>query len=214
MSKLKIAVSKGSLLTPVIELLGDVGFDTAPLSEPGRRLRLETADAEYVICRATDVPTFVEWGAVDIGFVGSDTLMEGDYDIFELLDLGIGTCQFVLAGRADTAVAGAEEALRENGPRRIATKYPKVAAEYLERCGRQAEIIKLYGSMELAPLVGLADEIVDLRSTGKTLAENGLVVLDEIAQVSCRLIANYVSYKIKSATINELVERLGNNDRS
>ncbi len=211
MSKLKIAVSKGSLLEPVIRQLSDVGFDTAPLSDPGRRLRLETADAEYVICRATDVPTFVEWGAVDIGFVGSDTLMEGDYDIFELLDLGIGACRFVLAGRAD-ASGGAQAARRENGPRRIATKYPKVAADYLERCGRQAEIIKLYGSMELAPLVGLADEIVDLTATGRTLADNGLVELDEIAQVSCRLIANYVSYKIKSATINELVERLRNND--
>lgn len=214
MSKLKIAVSKGSLLEPIIGLLSNAGFDTAPLSEPGRRLRVETADAEYVICRATDVPTFVEWGAVDIGFVGNDTLMEGDYDIFELLDLGIGACQFVLAGRADAVADGQGDPSLENGPRRVATKYPKVAAEYLERQGRQAEIIKLYGSMELAPLVGLADEIVDLRSTGKTLAENGLVVLDEIAQVSCRLIANYVSYKIKSATINELVERLGNDDRS
>ena len=211
---MKIAISKGSLLKPVVGLLSDVGFDTAPLSETGRRLRLETADAEYVICRATDVPTFVEWGAVDIGFVGSDTLMEGDYDIFELLDLGIGACRFVLAGRVDSVAGGPEEAARENSPRRIATKYPKVAAEYLERRGRQAEIIKLYGSMELAPLVGLADEIVDLSSTGRTLADNDLVVLDEIAQVSCRLIANYVSYKIESATINELVERLGNDDRS
>ena len=140
--------------------------------------------------------------------------MEGDFDTFELLDLGIGACRFVLAGRTKAAAGGAEEASRENGPRRIATKYPKVAAGYLERCGRQAEIIKLYGSMELAPLVGLADEIVDLSSTGRTLADNGLVVLDEIAQVSCRLIANYVSYKIKSESINELVERLGNDDRS
>lgn len=207
MGKLKIALSKGSLLEPVIDRLNEVGLDTEPLKDPGRRLRLETADAEYIISRATDVPTFVEWGAVDLGFVGSDILMEGEFDTFDLLDLGIGQCRFVLAGReGTTGEAGAN-------PFRVATKYPRVAAEYLARCGRQAEIIKLYGSMELAPMVGLADQIIDLTSTGRTLADNGLIVIEEIAPVSCRLIANYVSYKLKSARINELVEQLRTDSR-
>jgi ATP phosphoribosyltransferase len=213
MSKLKIALSKGSLLEPVIDCLATAGFDIDSLKDPGRRLLLETDDAEYIISRAADVPTFVEWGAVDIGFVGSDVLMEGDYNVFELLDMGVGPCNFVLAGRPASVTE--EDARPEVGPGssgaapfRVATKYPRVAAEYLARRGRQAEIIKLYGSMELAPLVGLADEIIDLSSTGRTLAENGLVIIEEIAPVTCRLIANYVSYKLKSAGINELVEQL------
>ncbi len=206
MDKLRIAVAKGSLWEPVIERLEAAGFDIEPLRNPGRRLQLETAEVEYVISRAVDVPTFVEWGAVDIGFVGSDILMEEDYDVFELLDLAIGQCRFVLAGRAEAAGAAPAPGRLQ----RVATKYPKVAADYLERCGRQAEIIKLYGSMELAPLVGLADEIIDLSSTGRTLADNGLVVIDEIVEVSCRLIANYVSYKMKSSAINELVNKVKN----
>lgn len=199
MSKLTIALSKGSLFPPVVDRLEAAGFDVGPLRDPGRRLCLETDEARYVISRAADVPTFVEWGAADVGFVGSDLLMEGDFGVFELLDLGVGRCKFVLAGPV-----GEEEA----GPIRVATKYPRVAGRYMERRGRQVEIIKLYGSMELAPLVGLADRIVDLTSTGRTLADNGLVIIEEIASVSCRLIANYVSYKLKSARINELVDKV------
>ncbi len=206
MSALRIAVPKGSLLGPVTDRLAAAGFDVSPLKSPGRRLLVESERVEYIVARATDVPTYVEWGAADLGFVGSDVLMEGDFDLFELLDLGVGKCKFVRAAPVE------RDAGRMNGasgsPLTIATKYPNVAAAHLARRGLQAEIIKLYGSMELAPLTGLADQIIVLMATGRTLADNGLEVIDEITDVSCRLIANYVSYKLKSSEINELVERV------
>jgi ATP phosphoribosyltransferase len=205
MSRLRLALSKGALLAPVVAGLESAGVDVSPLDSPGRRLHLSTEETEFIVARAADVPTYVEWGAVDVGFVGSDVLMEGDFDVFELLDLGCGRCEFVLAGPAELAD---QIEKRPAGPLKIATKYPKVAADYLAEKGLQAEIIKLYGSMELAPLVGLADGIVDLMATGRTLAENNLEVIDTITTVSCRLIANYVSYKIKSVEINDLVSRL------
>ena len=205
MSALRVALSKGSLLGPTIAALKAAGLDVGPLENPGRQLRLKASgDVEYIIARSADVPTYVEWGAVDIGFVGSDVLMEGKYQLFELLDTGLGRCKFIIAA----AKGAPRDADGSNGPITIATKYPKVAAEYLAREGLQAEIIKLYGAIELAPLVGLADRIIDLMSTGRTLAENGLEVVDEIGDISCRLIANCVSYKLKSSRINELVERL------
>lgn len=205
MSGLKIALSKGALLGPTITALAAGGLDVGPLKNPGRQLKLKGAGGiEYIIARPADVPTYVEWGAVDIGFAGSDVLMEGKYQLFELLDTGFGRCKFVIAA----APGAPREADGSNGPITIATKYPKVAADYLAREGLQAEIIKLYGAIELAPLVGLADRIIDLMSTGRTLADNGLEVIDEIADISCRLIANCVSYKLKSSRINELVERL------
>lgn len=203
MNRLRIALSKGSLLPPTINSLRLAGLDVAPLENPGRQLRFEVpGDIEYIIARSADVPTYVEWGAVDIGFVGNDVLMESKYQLFELLDMEFGKCKFVLAKAKGVSKDPSE------GQITIATKYPKVAADYLAREGLQAEIIKLYGAIELAPLVGLADRIIDLMSTGKTLAENGLEVVDEIADVSCRLIANCVSYKLKSARINELIEQL------
>lgn len=213
MNSLRIALSGGALLEPVIERLEAAGLDAAPLKARGRRLLVSAAgDIEYIIARPTDVPTYVEWGAVDIGLVGSDVLMEEKYQVFELLDLAIGCCKFVLAGPDDST---GEPARRPGkGLLKVATKYTNVAAEYLNRKGLQAEIIKLYGSIELAPLVGLADQIVDLKSTGRTLAENGLKVIDEIAEVSCRLIANYVSYKLKSERINELIEQLKQGDQA
>ena len=210
MKTLKIALAKGSLLPPAMAAMAAAGLDIAPLQNPGRQLKLGGADGvEYIIARPADVPTYVEWGAVDIGFVGSDVLMEGRYQVYELLDLGFGRCKFVVAAKRVSAdTAGCAQGF--GGPMTIATKYPKVAADYLAREGQQAEIVKLYGSIELAPLVGLADRIIDLMSTGRTIAENGLEIVDVIAEVSCRLIANRVSYKLKSSRINELVGRLSN----
>lgn len=206
-SKLKVALAKGSLLSPTLAVLRQAGFDVTGLQDIGRKLMVSTNQADFVIARATDVPTFVEHGAVDIGFVGKDVLMESEKDVFELLDLAYGKCVFALA---EAAGASAETAGRyaRLGYMRVATKYPKVAERYFASRGRQIETIKLYGSVELAPLVGLADQIVDLVSTGKTLAENNLVVVEEIASVSCRLIANYVSYKLKYSPIDDLVTKL------
>lgn len=205
--RLKVALAKGSLLVPTLEVLGKAGFDTAELQDLGRKLMVSTSQADYIIARASDVPTFVEHGAVDIGFVGKDVLMESEKDVFELLDLGYGKCVFALAEAAGASDRTAGRYARL-GHVRVATKYPKVAEGYFTSRGRQIEIIKLYGSVELAPLVGLADQIVDLVSTGKTLAENHLVVVEEIATVSCRLIANYVSYKLKCSPIDALVAKL------
>lgn len=206
MSKLRIALSKGSLLEPTIAGLAKAGFDVAPLRRESRQLRLVAEGGiEYLIARPADVPTYVERGAVDIGFVGSDILMENKYEVVELKDLAYGSCKFILAGqKKSTSPAPDPDAIMT-----IATKYPNITAEYLARCGRQAEIIKLYGSLELAPLAGLADQIIDLMSTGRTLSENGLEVIDEIADVSCLLIANYVSYKLKSSRIDELAQKVG-----
>ena len=206
MSKLRIALSKGSLLEPTIASLTKAGFDVAPLRRESRQLRLVAEGGiEYLIARAADVPTYVERGAVDIGFVGSDILMENKYEVVELKDLAFGCCKFILAGQKKST----DPASDPDSILTIATKYPNIAAEYLARIGRQAEIIKLYGSLELAPLAGLADQIIDLMSTGRTLAENGLEVVDEIADVSCYLIANYVSYKLKSSRIDELAQKVG-----
>lgn len=207
MKTLRIALSKGSLLAPSITALSSAGLDVSPLENIGRQLLVGAGDVEYIIARPADVPTYVESGAVDVGFVGSDVLMEGKYQVYELLDFGFGRCKFVLAAPAGALANPA------NGRMTIATKYPKVAGDYLTARGRQAEIIKLYGSIELAPLVGLADQIIDLMSTGRTIVDNGLEVVEEIADVSCRLIANCVSYKLKSTRISELVERLRGNGR-
>ncbi len=218
MKTLRIALAKGSLLPPALAALEAVGLDVTPLKDPGRQLKMSGGDgAEYIIARPADVPTYVESGAVDIGFVGSDILMEDRYEVFELLDLGFGRCKFVLAaknGAADgTGATNARNSFSGRASVTVATKYPNVAAAYLERAGLQAEIVKLYGSIELAPLVGLADCIIDLMSTGRTLADNGLKVIEEVGEVSCRLIANRLSYKLKSSRINELVERLNDQNR-
>ncbi len=208
--KLRIALPKGSLIEPTLNLLSKIGYDVAPIRSGSRKLSFSTEQADFIIARATDVPTYVMYGAVDLGFVGKDILMESTPDVFELLDLGYGQCKFILAEPvAKSAKAG--EYYRRAGQLRVATKYPNVTKNYFEQQGLQVETIKLYGSIELAPLAGLADQIVDLLSTGRTLAENNLQVIDEIAPISCRLIANYVSNKLKSVEIINFVARLEEN---
>ena len=206
MKQLTIAVPRGALFEGTLDLLDRLGVDTAEARASDRKLLFE--DVGVVTMRPSDVPTYVEAGAADVGIVGKDVLMEQrERQVFELLDLGYGGCKMVLAtvaGEPDPAA----EALRRLGVMRVATKYPRTAARFLEDTGRQAEIVEVKGSVELAPLTGLAEGIVDLTATGTTLRENGLVVREEVMASSARLIANPVAHKLKAAEIDELLARI------
>jgi ATP phosphoribosyltransferase len=202
---LRIAVPRGALLADTLDLLDRLGIDTREVRENDRKLLFE--DSGIVTMRPSDVPTYVEAGAADLGITGKDVLMEqAEREVYELMDLGYGRCQMVLAG-----VDGpdrAAEALRRLGVVRVATKYPRIAAAHFLETGRQAEIVEVKGSVELAPLTGMVEAIVDLTATGTTLRENGLVVREEIATCTARLIANPVAHKLRAATIDRLLERL------
>ncbi len=205
MSALQIAVPRGALFAETLDLLDRLGVDTREVRENDRKLLFD--DVGIVTMRPSDVPTYVEAGAADLGITGKDVLMEqSEREVYELVDLGYGKCRMVLA-----TVAGedrAAEALRRLGVVRIATKYPRIAARHFLDTGRQAEIVEVKGSVELAPLTGLAEGIVDLTATGTTLRENGLVVREEIAVSTARLIANPVAHKLKADAIDRLLERL------
>ncbi|HUZ30100.1 MAG TPA: ATP phosphoribosyltransferase [Solirubrobacteraceae bacterium] len=205
MTDLRIAVPRGALFADTLDLLDRLGLDTSEVRQNDRKLLFE--EAGIVTMRPSDVPTYVEAGAADIGITGKDVLMEqSEREVYELVDLRYGRCTMVVA-----SVAGedrAAEALRRLGVVRIATKYPRVAARHFVETGRQAEIVEVKGSVELAPLTGLAEAIVDLTATGTTLRENGLVVREEIAECTARLIANRVAHKLKARQIESLLERL------
>jgi ATP phosphoribosyltransferase len=201
-----IAVPRGALFGETLDALERIGIDTGEVRANDRRLLFD--DVGIVTMRPSDVPTYVEAGAADLGITGKDVLMEQHgRDVFELLDLRYGGCRMVVA-----SVAGdpdpAAEALRRLGVMRVATKYPRIAARWFEDTGRQAEIVEVKGSVELAPLTGLVEAIVDLTATGTTLKENGLVVREEIAASTARLIANPVAHKLKAIAIDEVVEGL------
>ncbi len=202
---LTIAVPRGALLRETLDVLDAIGIDTSEVRSNDRKLLFR--DVGIVTMRPSDVPTYVEAGAADIGVTGKDVLMEqSEREVYELLDLGYGRCTMVLA-----SVAGEdpmEEARRRLGMMRIATKYPKIAGRHFAATGRQAEMVEVKGSVELAPLTGLVDGIVDLTATGTTLRENGLVVREEIVVCTARLIANPVAHKLKAAAIDELLERV------
>ena len=203
---LTFAVPRGALFGETVDALERIGVETSEVRSNARRLLFE--DVGVVTMRPSDVPTYVEAGAADLGIVGKDVLMEQrGRAVFELLDLGYGGCRMVLA-----SVAGdpdpAAEALRRLGVMRVATKYPRIAARFFEDTGRQAEIVEVKGSVELAPLTGLVEAIVDLTATGTTLKENGLVVREEIALSTARLIANPVAHKLKATAIDEVVRGL------
>jgi ATP phosphoribosyltransferase len=205
-SELRIAVPRGTLFADTLDLLDRLGLDTREVRENERKLLFE--EAGIVTMRPSDVPTYVEAGAADLGITGKDVLMEHvEREVYELVDLRYGACTMVLATAAGEDRAA--EALRRLGVMRIATKYPRVAARHFLDTGRQAEIVEVKGSVELAPLTGLAEGIVDLTATGSTLRENGLVVREEIARCTARLIANPVAHKLKAAAIDALLERLG-----
>jgi ATP phosphoribosyltransferase len=205
-SGLTIAVPRGALFEDTLDLLDRLGVDTAPVRANARRLLFP--ESGLITVRPSDVPTYVEAGAAELGITGKDVLLEqSERDVYELLDLGYGRCRMVLAtpaGEADPAA----EALRRLGVMRIATKYPRLAAAHFERTGRQAEIVEVRGSVELAPLTGLVEGIVDLTATGRTLEHNGLVVREEIAVSTARLIANPVAHKLRAEQIDALLERI------
>jgi ATP phosphoribosyltransferase len=209
---LTIAVPRGALFGDSLDLLDRAGIDTAEVRSNDRKLLFEGSG--IVTMRPSDVPTYVEHGAADIGITGRDVLMEqADREVYELVDLGFGHCTMVVAARNTPGGTGGGdplgEALRRLGRARIATKYPGVANRHFADTGRQVEIVEVKGSVELAPLTGLVDAIVDLTATGTTLRENDLTVVEEIGECTARLIANPVAHKLKAAEIDALVERLG-----
>ena len=206
MSDVRIAVPRGALFGDTLDLLDGIGLDTREVRDNDRKLLFD--DVGIITMRPSDVPTYVEAGAADIGITGKDVLMEqSEREVYELVDLGYGRCTMVLA-----SVAGedrAAEALRRLGVVRIATKYPRIASAHFHATGRQAEIVEVKGSVELAPLTGLVEAIVDLTATGTTLRENGLVIREEIAVCTARLIANPVAHKLRAPVIDQLLERIG-----
>jgi ATP phosphoribosyltransferase len=209
---LTIAVPRGALFKGTLDRLDGLGVDTSEVRANDRKLLF--ADVGLITMRPSDVPTYVAAGAADLGITGKDVLMEHadsaspglGREVYELLDLGFGRCVMVLATTAGPDPAA--EALRRLGVMRVATKYPRIALGHFERTGRQAEIVEVKGSVELAPLTGLVDAIVDLTATGTTLRENNLVIREEICVCTARLIANPVAHKLKAAAIDEVLERL------
>ncbi len=206
-SKLRVAVPKGAIFEDALRALSRAGLPVEVLRDDGRRLFYEAADTEFIVCRPSDVPVYVEYGAADVGIVGKDVLEEGEPNVVELKDLGTGGCRMILAAPAGRAEE-VRQAIGHAEVVRVATKYPHTARRYFEGMGRQAEIITLKGSIELAPLVGLAECIVDLTATGTTLRENNLVVLDEISSSTARLIANRGSYRLRNPEISTLLEAM------
>ncbi len=198
-----IALSKGRIFEQSLPLLAHAGIEPLDDPETSRKLILDTNHelVKLVIIRATDVPTYVQYGAADIGVAGKDVLLEhGCEGLYEPLDLRIARCRMMTAGYQD--------AVSKHGRLRVATKYVKCAQRFFAAQGQQVEIIKLYGSMELAPIVGLADIIVDLVESGNTLKANGLVPLEHIADISSRLIVNRASWKMKHGTVTQLMEAM------
>lgn len=198
---LTIAIPKGRVTKVLAPLLKAAGLDTAALSDDDRRLVRESSDGKlrFLLLKPDDVPTYVEYGAADLGVSGRDVLRERRCDLYQPLDLGIGKCRMAVAGRAGVQLPDVP---------RIATKFPRIASEHYASLGIQAEIIYVGGSVELAPIVGLADAIVDLVESGATLRENGLVELETIFEVSSVLVANRSLFKLRHAEIQPLVERL------
>ncbi|HET9124348.1 MAG TPA: ATP phosphoribosyltransferase [Solirubrobacteraceae bacterium] len=205
MTRLRIAVPRGALFEKTLDVLDRLGLDTAEVRANDRRLLF--SDVGIITMRPTDVPTYVEAGAADLGITGKDVLMEqAGREVYELMDLGYGRCEMVLASEAGEDRAA--EALRRLGVVRIATKYPRTATRHFASTGRQAEIVEVKGSVELAPLTGLVEAIVDLTATGTTLRENGLVIREQIAVSTARLIANPVAHKLRAAEIDALTEQI------
>lgn len=202
---LTIALPKGKLLEPSIKLFSQIGIKAKGALKDTRKLIFDApgAGVRFHIIRAIDVPTYVEYGACDMGIVGKDVLMEQGKDLYEPIDLKYGYCQIIVAEPQERQSEGIQKAWSRI---RIATKYPNITERYFSQKGIQVEIIKLYGSIELAPLMGLSEQIVDLISTGRTLKENGLVVVERVAESTARLIVNRASMKIKYKRVKEIIE--------
>ena len=203
MADIKIAITKGRLLDNSIELFQRAGYDCSQLKDPGRRLIHPIPGTPFsgVLAKAPDVITYVEHGVCAMGIVGRDTIMEHSHDFYEVLDLGFGKCRFALAAPKGSDLYSGYET------KRIASKYPRVAHDYFLSKGMDVSVIKIEGSVELAPLLGLSDAIVDIVETGSTLAANGLEVIETICQLSARLIVNTAAMKLYRTEILEFVDR-------
>ncbi|MGB8956386.1 MAG: ATP phosphoribosyltransferase [Tumebacillaceae bacterium] len=200
--KLTVALSKGRIMTDTLQLLREANIPVPVDIESSRKLILTSpgGEIEFILAKPVDVPTYVEYGVADLGVVGKDVLVEEGRDLYELLDLGIGRCKM--------SICGLPEAPTHYAMPRVASKYQRIATEYFRNRGQQVEVIFLNGSVELAPLIGLAERIVDVVETGRTLRENGLVVQEDIMDISTRLVANRMSYRLKSQGIDDFVNRM------
>lgn len=203
MRKLRIALTKGRLEKQTVALFEQMGLDCTELHNKGRRLILPVGDYEAVLAKAADVVTYVEHGVCDIGVVGRDTIVEYGKSFYEVCDLGLGKCDFCLAGKKGASFYGGYNV------KRIATKYPNVARAFFQSKGMDVNIIKIEGSVELAPLLDLSDAIVDIVETGTTLRENGLEVYEKIMPISARVIVNTASMKLRRDEIDKFVEMIG-----
>jgi len=203
---LTIALSKGTLLKPTVSLLKKAGLPIDGVDSDSRNMvfTFKEPRVKYIMCRPTDVPTYVEQGAADLGIVGKDVIVEQSRDVFEMVDLKYGYCRFVVAGFIELK----DIPVKELNYKRVATKFPVVAERFFRDQGLQVEIIKLHGNIELAPLMGISDMIVDIVSTGRTLRENNLVELIKIMDSTTRLICNRVSYRTKYDSIQPLIETM------
>lgn len=203
---LVIAVAKGRFLSPSLEVLARSGVRLDGDPEDSRRLIFDSSDGgvRVILVKPMDAPTYVEYGAADLGIAGRDVLLETRADVLQPLDLGFGRCRIAVAAKNGVSDLDSKRPLV-----RVATKYPRIALDYFNSRGMPVEIIPLSGSIELAPLVGLADRIVDLVETGETLRENGMEILDVIAESSARLLINRASYQTKRGEVLKLVETLG-----
>lgn len=204
MKPIRIALTKGRLENKTVALLESLGYDCTALHNKGRKLILTVPEAnlEIVLAKAADVITYVEHGVCDLGVVGKDTIMEHGGTFFEVTDLGFGRCKFALAGKKDADFYAGHQV------KRIASKYPNVTRRFFDGKGMDVEIIKIEGSVELAPLVGLADAIVDIVETGSTLHENGLTVYEDVAPISARLIVNTASLKMNQHAIEAWIAQI------
>jgi len=203
---LRFAIPKGALYDDSVSLLSKAGFQTAGLADPGRQLVITTPAIEFYILRPTDVPVFVAHGGVDCAFCGKDSLFEADLDVVELADLEFGACRFVVA-EPEGAHAQIEQRYQRSGVLRVASKYPRITTEFFAARGVQVEIIRMRGNIELAPLVGMADLILDITATGTTLKENRLVITEEVMPSTARFIANPASLRV-DRRVRELAELL------
>lgn len=205
MKQITFALAKGRLAEKAMGILKELGITCKEMEGETRKLLFTSDDGNYrfFLSKASDVPTYVDHGVADIGIVGKDTIIEENRDVYEVLDLGFGKCKMAVAGEPE------KKALLESGQLiRVATKYPLIAKQYFDKTQRNVEIIKLHGSVELGPIVGLSDVIVDIVESGKTLKENGLVVLEDIEPLSARCIVNSASYKVKHEEISTLIKQI------
>ena len=205
--RLRMAIPKGALFQGSLNVLRAAGIEIGALADPGRLLIVDTDEIRFIIGKPTDIPAYVAYGAADVAIAGADVLAEAALDVAELADLRFGACRFVVAEREGSS-AEIADSYRRLGVVRVATKYPRITEAYFADRGVQVEIVKLHGNIELAPLIGLADQVVDITATGTTLRDNHLRIVDEVMASSARFVANPVAVRIDSQRVMDLAGRL------